>query len=134
MEFKMKEIEQLRPLSLPNLPIIRISHELNNYDNLPTFQRKVDEVTELINRVGVPEEYIKAQEQSVANSERRLLMRISHTVELIKKYDLGIKQAVLLRADPELIEGWQMMKARYVTDLIELMAEMDVDLELKTAA
>ena len=125
----MKEIEQVR---LPRLPIIRINSDLNKYENLPLFQEKVDEATEIVRKYGVPD--ILKEMESLSNNEEKLLMRINYTIEQIQKYDSGIKQAVLLSAEPFVIEGWQMMKARSVARLIKMMAEMDVDLELKTAA
>lgn len=63
-----------------------------------------------------------------------LLMRINRTVELIRVYDNGIKQAKTLEAPIYLIESKERMKSQLVSELIALLAEMDVQFELKIAA
>lgn len=63
-----------------------------------------------------------------------LLTRINRTVELIKMYTTGIKQAMSMEAPLYLIESKQRMKAQLVAELITLMAELDVQFELKQAA
>ena len=63
-----------------------------------------------------------------------LLTRITRTIELIKMYNTGIKQAMSMDAPLYLIESKQRMKTQLVTELISLLDEIDVQFELKQAA
>ena len=63
-----------------------------------------------------------------------LLLRINRTIELIRVYDNGIKQAKVLEAPVYLIESKERMKSQLVSELMALLAEMDVQFELKIAA
>ena len=62
------------------------------------------------------------------------ITRITRTVELIKMYSLGIRQAVSMDAPLYLVESKQRMKTQLVAELITLLAEIDVQFELKQAA
>jgi hypothetical protein len=63
-----------------------------------------------------------------------LLIRINRTIELIRMYDNGIKQAKELEAPLYLVESKNRMKSQLVGELMSLLAEMDVEVELKIAA
>ncbi len=63
-----------------------------------------------------------------------LLIRINRTIELIRMYDIGIKQAKSLDAPLYLIESKNRMKLQLVNELMELLAEMDVNVDLRIAA
>ena len=63
-----------------------------------------------------------------------LLIRINRTIELIRVYDNGIKQAKELEAPIYLIESKERMKEQLVNELMTLLAEMDVQFVLKIAA
>jgi hypothetical protein len=63
-----------------------------------------------------------------------LLTRITRTIELIKMYNTGIKQAMSMDAPLYLIESKKRMKTQLVTELISLLDEIDVQFELKQAA
>jgi hypothetical protein len=67
-------------------------------------------------------------------SADELLLRINRTIELIRLYDNGIKQAKELDAPVYLIQSKQRMKGQLVDELKELLAEMDVQVDLKIAA
>ena len=72
--------------------------------------------------------------QNNSTHQDELLTRITRTVELIKMYSIGIRQALSMEAPPYLIESKQRMKSQLVTELITLLAEIDVQFELKQAA
>ena len=72
--------------------------------------------------------------QNNPTNQDELLTRITRTVELIKMYSTGIKQALSMDAPAYLIESKQRMKTQLVTELITLLAEIDVQFELKQAA
>ena len=71
---------------------------------------------------------------STQANQDTLLTRINRTIELIRMYDNGIKQAQSLDAPPYLIESKQRMKTQLATELITLLAEMDIQFEMKAAA
>ena len=72
--------------------------------------------------------------QNNSTHQDELLTRITRTIELIKMYSTGIRQALSMEAPPYLIESKQRMKSQLVTELITLLAEIDVQFELKQAA
>lgn len=72
-------------------------------------------------------------EDNVINQDE-LLTHIMRTVELIKMYSTGIKQALSMEVPDYLIESKQRMKSQLVKELIALLAEIDVQFELKHAA
>ena len=72
--------------------------------------------------------------QDSPTTQDELLTRITRTVELIKMYSLGIRQAISMDAPLYLVESKQRMKTQLVTELIMLLAEIDVQFELKQAA
>ena len=67
-------------------------------------------------------------------STDELLIRINRTIELIRLYDNGIKQAKSLEAPEYLIESKLRMKGQLVEELKDLLSEMDIDADLKIAA
>jgi hypothetical protein len=67
-------------------------------------------------------------------NQDELLTRITRTVELIKMYSTGIRQAMSMEAPLYLIESKERMKTELVSELITLLAEIDVQFELKQAA
>ena len=105
----------------------RINPELNKYESMPLFQEQIDVANEIMRRVGVPDLYVKTQE------EEAFLLRVNKTVEQIKRYDRAIKHAAICNAPAKLIEEKQTAKAQFVAELIALMAKMDVNLEVKQA-
>ena len=131
MEYSMKNIEELNK---SRLPIVKVNKNLNQYDTLPLFQDKVDKANETLKRVGLPKLQDYQEDETLLDTQDVLLFRINHTIELIKKYDSNVKQAIALNAPTHLIEAKQKMKAQLVNELIALMAEMDVQFELKQAA
>ena len=67
-------------------------------------------------------------------STDELLIRINRTIELIRLYDNGIKQAKSLEVPKYLIESKLRMKGQLVDELKDLLSEMDIDADLKIAA
>ena len=110
-------------------PSVRVNPELNKYDNIPMFQDKVDMANEILRKVGVPDLYIEKQDYS----QDALILQINDAIHQIKKYDMALKQTIQLGSPLDLIEKRRKKKAQLVADLITLMAEMDVNLEVKQA-
>jgi hypothetical protein len=63
-----------------------------------------------------------------------LLMRINRTVELINMFEKGIRLSESLDAPKSMIAQDEDMKSRLVHELVDLLAEMNVHLSLKSAA
>ena len=109
-----------------DLPSVTVNPELNKYDNIPMFQNKVDKANEIMRRVGgLPDLYEKTEE------EEAYLLKVNGTVEKLKRSDRAVKNAVQYNAPPKFIEQKESNKAQLVAELITLLAEMDVQLELK---
>ncbi len=72
--------------------------------------------------------------EPVKENADELLIRINRTIELIRVYNNGIKQAKGLEAPVYLIESNERMKSQLVSELMALLAEMDISFELKIAA
>ena len=121
MELTMKEVNQI------STPIVWINPELNKYNNMPLFQEQVDAANEILKRVGVPDLYEKTEE------EEAYLLKVNGTVEKLKRSDRALKNAVQYNAPTKFIEQKESNKAQLVAELITLLAEMDVQLELKQA-
>jgi hypothetical protein len=63
-----------------------------------------------------------------------LLLRINRTLELINMFEKGIRLSESLDAPKSIIAQDEDMKTRLVNELVDLLAEMNVHLSLKTAA
>ena len=121
MELIMKEANQL------STPVIRINPELNKYNSMPLFQEQVDNAIEILRRTGIPDLHEKTEE------EEAYLLKVNGTVEKLKRSDRAVKNAVQYNAPPKFIEQKESNKAQLIAELITLLAEMDVQLELKQA-
>ena len=122
MERNMKNIEELNK---SRLPIVKINKKLNIYDDMPLFQSKVEEATATLQRVGVPS--LMATNPSFSEE----INPIQHTIQMIERYNKHINQAILDNAPTSIIKAKQQTKMQYVQALIDLLAEMDVPLQLK---
>ena len=117
----MKEANQL------STPVIRINPELNKYNSMPLFQEQVDNAIEILRRTGIPDLYEKTEE------EEAYLLKVNVAIEQLKRSDRAVKNAVQYNAPPKFIEQKESNKAQLIAELIMLLAEMDVQLELKRA-
>ena len=72
--------------------------------------------------------------ETIEKNSDQLLARVHRTIELIRLYDNGIKQAVELDAPTYLIESKKRMKTQLVREFMTLMTDMNVKFELNEAA
>jgi hypothetical protein len=63
-----------------------------------------------------------------------LLLRIYRTLELINMFEKAIRLSESLDAPKSIIAQDEEMKTQLVNELVDLLAEMNVHLSLKTAA
>jgi hypothetical protein len=101
---------------------------------LPYTKEDRSEISALISEYKKTGEVSKPILDSIRENTDELLIRINRTIELIRVYDNGIKQAKGQEAPVYLIESKERKKSQLVNELMDLLAEMDVQFELKIAA